>query len=119
VFDLANVTTRQLLLPDGVASAQTVGILPATRKMVARATLTGNTGSRYVIYDLLTGDLLLPENPEGVVFVGAPPPQPAAGGQPAQIIAPMQRVNQKANTIEAITFGANRRQNGALLIRVP
>jgi hypothetical protein len=46
-------------------------------------------------------------------------PQPAQGGQPQQQAPPMQRVNPKANTIEAITFGADGRPNGAMLVRVP
>ncbi|MBI3683384.1 MAG: IPT/TIG domain-containing protein [Acidobacteria bacterium] len=125
IFDIERVETRQLLLPDGFATAQLIGLLPATRKLVARGTRTGNTGTQYLIYDLLTGEVFLPDNPPGVAFVGNVPAQQAppgpggqGGGQP-QPAPVMQRVNQKANTIEAITFGADRTQNGALLIRVP
>jgi hypothetical protein len=31
----------------------------------------------------------------------------------------LQRLNQKANSIEAVTYGADRRQNGVMLVRVP
>lgn len=121
VFDVERVETRHLPLPDGFANAQLAGILPATRKVVARGTRTGNTGTQFFVYDLFTGELSLPDNPPGVAFVGAVPaqqPQPGQGGQPQQAVPPIQRVNAKANTIEAITFGADRRQNGAILIRV-
>jgi hypothetical protein len=119
VFDLARVETRQLPLPDGFVAAQLLGILPATRKLVARGNRANNGGSAYLIYDLASGEILLPPNPEGVVFVGNPPQQPPTGGQPAAIVPVLQRVNVKANTIEAITYDAGRRQNGALLIRIP
>lgn len=119
VFDLARVETRQLPLPEGFVAAQLLGVLPATRKLVARGNLANNAGSAYLIYDLMGGEILLPANPPGVVFVGNPPAQAPAPGQPAQPVPALQRVNQKANSIEAITYGADRRQNGALLIRVP
>ncbi|MBL8213904.1 MAG: hypothetical protein JNK87_24510, partial [Bryobacterales bacterium] len=119
VFDLARVETRQLALPEGFVAAQLMGILPATRNLVARGNLANNAGSAYLIYDLMGGEILLPANPPGVVFVGNVPAQAPGPGQPAQPVPVLQRVNQKANTIEAITYGADRRQNGAMLVRVP
>jgi uncharacterized protein (TIGR03437 family) len=119
IFDLANVETRQLLLPDGIASVQMLGVFPATRKLIARGNQAGNTGSQYLIYDLETGDVLMPDNPPGVVFVGNAPAAAggaAGGGQQAPAI---QRANPKANTIEAVTYDADRKQNGVMLIRVP
>lgn len=133
VFDLKRIETRQLLLPDGFAATQFVGVLPATRKLVARGILTGNTGSQYLIYDLDSGDVSIIENPSGVAFVGGllqqaqpgvggPPPGgggPPPGGAGQQPPAPLlHRVNAKANTIEAITYGEGRRQNGVMLVRV-
>ncbi|MCC6366767.1 MAG: IPT/TIG domain-containing protein [Bryobacterales bacterium] len=120
IFDLANVETRQLLLPDGIASVQMLGVFPATRKLIARGIQAGNAGSQYLIYDLATGDVLMPDNPPGVVFVGNAPAAPGAGGGGGAPPAPaIQRANPKANTIEAVTYDADRKQNGVLLIRVP
>lgn len=124
VFDLANIEVRQLLLPDGIAQVQLMGVLPATRRLVARGIRTGNTGSQYLIYDLQTGEVFLPENPPGVAFVGnvtvqPQMPQPGQPQQPQQQSPVLQRLNQKANTIEAVTYGEDRRQNGVILVRVP
>lgn len=119
VFDLRNIEVRQLLLPDAIAAVQLIGVLPATRKLIARGNRTGGAGSQYLIYDLLSGEVQMPANPPGVAFVGNVPAAAPTPGQPAQQAPVLQRVNPKANTIEAITYGADRRQNGALLIRVP
>lgn len=122
LFDLRNVEVRQLLLPDGIAQAQLMGVIPATRRLVARGTRTGNAGSQYLIYDLQTGEVFLPANPPGVAFVGGLPAQPPTPGQPPQPQQPqpvLQRLNPKANTIEAVTFSADRRQNGVMLVRIP
>jgi hypothetical protein len=124
VFDLRNIEVRQLLLPDDIAQVQLMGVLPATRRLVARGIRTGNAGSQYLIYDLQTGEVFLPPNPPGVVFVGnviqqAAQPQPGQPPQPQQPAPVLQRLNQKANSIEAVTYGADRRQNGVMLVRVP
>ncbi|MCC6362434.1 MAG: hypothetical protein IT165_02865 [Bryobacterales bacterium] len=120
IFDLANVETRQLLLPDGIASVQMLGVFPATRKLIARGIQAGNAGSQYLIYHLETGDVLMPDNPPGVVFVGNAPAVPGAGGGGGAPPAPaIQHANPKANTIEAVTYDADRKQNGVMLIRVP
>jgi uncharacterized protein (TIGR03437 family) len=124
VFDLRNIEVRQLPLPEGIAQVQLMGVLPATRRLVARGIRAGNAGSQYLIYDLQTGEVFLPENPPGVVFVGnvitqAAQPQPGQPPQPQQQTPVLQRLNPKANTIEAVTYGADRRQNGVMLVRVP
>lgn len=117
IFDLANLEVRQLLLPDGFAAAQFVGILPATRKLVARGNRTG--GSQFLVYDLSTGDLDIIPNPEGAAYVGNAP-VPAQPGQPAPQQPPaMMRVNPKANTIEAVTLNEARATTGAMLVRIP
>ncbi|MBS1826620.1 MAG: IPT/TIG domain-containing protein [Acidobacteria bacterium] len=115
IFDLENLEVRQLLLPDGFATAQLVGILPATRKLVARGNRQG--GSQFLVYDLISGDLEIIANPPGVAYVGN---APVPAGQPAQQQAPaMMRVNAKANTIEAITINDARATTGAMLVRIP
>ena len=115
IFDLENLEVRQLLLPDGFATAQLVGILPATRKLVARGNRQG--GSQFLVYDLLSGDLEIIPNPPGVAYVGN---APVPAGQPAQQQAPaMMRVNPKANSIEAITINDARATTGAMLVRIP
>lgn len=98
-FDLENAETKLLPAPDGFAQVSLVGIFEATRKLVARGIHSGGTGSQYLIYDLNTGDLLLPSFPEAAAWVGnvvrvvgqtagQAPAQPGQGqsppGQPAQ-----------------------------------
>ncbi|MBL8179313.1 MAG: hypothetical protein JNK48_31840 [Bryobacterales bacterium] len=117
IFDLANLEVRQLLLPDGFATAQFVGLLPATRKLVARGNRQG--GSQFLVYDLGNGDLDIIPNPPGAAYVGNAP-VPAQPGQPAQQQPPaMMRVNAKANTIEAVTLNEARATTGAMLVRIP
>ncbi len=66
----------------------------------------------------------MPENPPGVAFVGnvtvqPQMPQPGQPQQPQPQSPVLQRLNQKANAIEAVTYGEDRRQNGVMLVRVP
>ena len=99
-FDLENADARLLPAPEGFAQVNLLGVFTATRKLVARGIKAGGAGSQYLIYDLVTGDLLMPSNPEGVTWVGNMPqaaaqpgaaqPAPGAGlpgqgaGQPGQ-----------------------------------
>lgn len=141
LFDLENVTTRVLPVPNGFATATLVDVFPATRKLVARGILEGNAGSQLLIYDLNTGDLAIVANPEGVAFIGAPPAQQPGGGGPLpgpgggggggggggagggvlpqQPALVLQQSNPKANTVEAIVYDAARRQVGAISVRIP
>lgn len=147
VFDLEEAATRHLPVPEGFASVQLVDIMPATRKVVARGIKTGNAGAQYLIYDLLTMDLTLVPNPEGVVWVGGVPaqaPQPgapgagaggggagggAAGGgaggaggtiaQPQAAPSIYQDPNPKTNTLAAMCFDADRKPVGVMLVRIP
>ncbi|MEZ5353651.1 MAG: hypothetical protein R2762_13515 [Bryobacteraceae bacterium] len=83
-FDLTNEKQTLLTVPEGFATVAAVGVFPTTRKIVARGTKTGNTGSQYLVYEIATGELTLAENPDGVAFVGVLPAQgggAAGGGQ--------------------------------------
>lgn len=124
IFDIANAQTRVLPVPDGFATAQLVGIFTSTQKLVARGIKPNNAGTQYLIYDLVTGDLQMPPNPAGVAFVGTlpaaqtGPPGPGGQGPGGGAQAVLQRVNVKANTVEAVTYSADRKQNGVMTLRV-
>ncbi len=77
-FDLENAVARLLPAPEGFAQVSFLSVFPATRKLAARGVKAGGAGSQYLIYDLVTGDLLAPANPERVAWVGAVP-QAAVG----------------------------------------
>jgi len=115
LFDLESETTRLLPTPEGFASVSLVGFFNATRKLVARGIKANNAGSQYLIYDLVTGDLLMPANPEGVVWVGTAP-RPA--GQ-TQAIPLLEDINPKANFISAVAYDEQRRPIGVMSIRIP
>ena len=119
LFDLDAGTSRLFPTPEGFATVQIIDVFINTRKLIARGIRPNNAGSQYLIYDLLTGDLAMPPNPEGVAFVGNVPPQQPTPGQPQQPQVQLQRSNAKANAITAVTFGADRRPSGILLLRVP
>ena len=126
IFDLDRAQGSVLSPPDGFATVQLLDIFPATRKVIARGIRTGNTGAQILIYDLATGDVTMVANPEGVAFVGTPPAVPGqpgqgGGGVPGQPQAPVivLRSTPRAQTVEAVTYAADRRQNGILVIRVP
>jgi hypothetical protein len=126
-FDLDKEQSRVFPVPDGFQTVQFVSVMTNNRKIVARGIRPQNTGSQYLIYDLRTGDLAMPPNPEGVAFVGAlpaaQPGQPGAGqpgqGGPQQPPAQYQAVNIKSSTITAVGFNENREPAGILTIRVP
>lgn len=129
-FDLDRAEAKVLPTPEGFSQVNLMGIFPTTRKLVARGTRTGGAGFQYLIYDLVSGDLLMPPNPEGVASVGAAPPragQPAApggaapGGTPAPATVPavLQRANPKANSVAAVAFDSRGRQVGVMALRVP
>jgi len=91
-FDLESAEARLLPTPEGFAQVSLLGIFQATRKLVARGIKSGGSGAEYLIYDLTTGDLIFPSNPEGVAWVGnvvrpagqvgGTPPAPAQPGAP-------------------------------------
>jgi uncharacterized protein (TIGR03437 family) len=117
LFDFENAKTKLLPTPDGFATVQLVSIFTTTRKVIAKGNKANNAGSQFLIYDLLSGDLTIVPNPKGVVFVGTVPQVAPTPGQPAQAVVNLQRANNKADTIQAVTFGADRKQNGMMIIR--
>ncbi len=122
IFDIDQQQTRMLPTPDGFGNVQLLAVMNATRKLVAKGIKADGSGSQFLIYDLKTGDLQMPANPPGVAFVGTLPGATApgsggpGGGAAAQVIA--QRVNRKANTVEAICYSADRKQTGLMVLRV-
>ena len=118
IFDLERTESRLLSTPEGFATINFIGLLPTQRKLVARGIKTGNTGSQLLIYNLDTRDLEVIANPDGVAWAGSPPAQNVPGAPQQQAINVPIRVNQKASTIEAITYAADRKQVGAIVVRV-
>lgn len=128
VFDLDRGQGTVFPTPDGFTAVQIVDIFPATRKVVARGTRQGNAGTQLLVYDLINGDLQIVDNPEGVAFIGTPAvaaapgiPGGGGGGQPgaaAQTPSVNLRANIRANAVLAITYDADRKQNGVLALRL-
>ena len=129
LFDLETATAKLLPAPDGFASVQIAGIFATTRKIVGRGLKDQNSGSQFIVYDLVSGDASIIPNPEGVAFVG---PLPAAapggggggapgggGGQAQQPQAVTLRANPRAGTIAATAWNAQRRAVGIALLQVP
>ncbi|MBI4874023.1 MAG: hypothetical protein HY822_05250, partial [Acidobacteria bacterium] len=129
MFDLDRGEGYLFPTPDGFATVQMLGIFEATRKLVARGMKDGGAGSQYLIYDLVTKDLIVVPNPPGVAWVGPVPAQqpqqqqPGAGqgGQPGQQQRPIQAqdINAKASVIAAICSDQDRNQAGIMTVRVP
>lgn len=147
LFDIEAVATRVLPVPEGFTAVQFLSVFPSTGKLVARGIRA--EGAQLLVYDLKTGDLAVPANPEGVAFIGPPVQTGAAGpgpgfggggggqgpgpGQfprgggaggggaiPVLLTPAVQlRANAKANTVEAIAFNASRQQVGVVVLRVP
>jgi uncharacterized protein (TIGR03437 family) len=116
LFDLERTESKLLPTPEGFASINYLGLLPSIRRLVARGVRTGGAGTQILVYNLENGDLEIIPNPEGVNWIGSPIVQQQPGQQPAvQIPA---RLNAKANSVEAIAFGEDRRQKGVIVIRV-
>ena len=118
LFDLESAKTKLLPTPEGFASVQLVSIFTTTRKLIAKGNKANNAGSQFLVYDLLSGDLTIVPNNPGVVFVGTVPQVAPTPGQQPQAVVNLQRANNKADTIQAATFGADRKQNGVMIVRV-
>ena len=132
VFDLDRGQGTVFPTPDGFTAVQLVDVFPATRKVVARGTRLGNSATQLLVYDLLNGDLQIIDNPEGVAFVGAPaavavPGLPGGGGGApgggapggaAQTPSINLRSNVRASAVIALTYDADRKQNGILALRL-
>ena len=114
-LELASVVN--LPVPDGFTTVTPLSdgaavCCLATRKLAARALKQG--GSAVVIYDLITGDIAVPQNPDGVTSVGPPASQGAA---PATMPDRLILANARANTIAAVAYNGHR-QVGIVVIRV-
>jgi uncharacterized protein (TIGR03437 family) len=125
-FDLDRAEARVFPVPEGFAVVNLMDVFATTRKLVARGNKSGGAGFQCLIYDLLTGDLLMPDYPDGVASVGGPPPrlaQPpggAPGGTPApQTAQLLQRVNTKANMVTGFAYNSEGKQVGVVVVRVP
>jgi len=125
LFDLENQGVSVIPIPSGFAALNLVDIFPATRKLVARGIKTGNTGSQFLIYDLVNRDLILVPNPDGVTSVGAaagPQVGPGQGGPPPGAGAAITRItvpNRKANTVSAVGLDEAGKQVGVVVVRIP
>lgn len=128
VFDLENASSKLLPTPAGFAAVVPLGILPVTRKLIARGTKTEPLSTQILIYDLDSGDLTIVENPPGVAFAGQviQPAAPGGGGVPGgggagggqQAVPVLQNLNTKSNAVTVVGFNANRQPAGVMLIRV-
>lgn len=120
VFDLDSATARLLPTPDGFAAVQILGIFDSTRKVVARGNRAGNAGSSILIYDLVSGDLFVPNVPASCTFAGVLPgaaPGQGGGGGGGQQAVNLTLLNPKANAVVAGCFDTSRRLTGFLYIR--
>lgn len=133
VYNLEDITVRTFPVPEGFASLQFVRAFPVARKLLARGNRAD--GSRLLIYDLISGDVSVVPNPDGVAFFGNPPAQAPGGqpggpgqppgpggnppGQPQLAAGTGIEPNPKANTVAAIGFSAERRQTGLVVVRIP
>jgi len=118
LFNLDLQTVQNLAVPDGfttVAALEDNGAVCclATRKLLARAQKQG--GSALVIYDLLTNELAVSPNPDGVTSFGPPP---GGGANAAANAARLISSNARANTAYAIAYTGNR-QVGIIVVRIP
>jgi hypothetical protein len=113
LFNLDLQTATNLPVPDGFTTVAGVDdgasiCCLVTRKIVGKALKQG--GSSLVIYDLVTGDLTVVPNPEGITSIG-----PANGAAAA---AGLAFSNSRANTVSAVAYNGNR-QAGIIVVRVP
>ena len=99
---------------------QLIGAVPVVRKVLARGNKANNEGSQLVIYDLVSGDLVMPANPDGCVFVGVLPAAApgGGGGQPGQGGGQMMVANARSNIVTAGCFGANRQLHGVMSLHL-
>jgi hypothetical protein len=115
LFNLDEQTVMHLPVPEGFTTVNNLGdagtvCCLATRKLVGRAMRQG--GSAIVIYDLLTNDIMVAPNPEGITSTGPPPG--LAGVAAARLIL----ANSRANTVAAVAYSGGR-QAGIMVIRIP
>jgi uncharacterized protein (TIGR03437 family) len=119
LFNLDEQKTTNLPVPDGFTTVANLddgatACCLVTRKLAGRALKQG--GSSVAIYDLITGDVTVAPNPEGITSVGFPPAaNPGGNAAPAGSLI---FANARANTISAVAYNGNR-QAGIIVVRVP
>lgn len=120
IFDIENQQARLLPTPAGFAAVQLLSTFPVTRKLLTRGTRTDPAGSQLLLYDMVTGDLQILPNPDGVSWVGQVPNAPAGPGQPPpqQPAPPIQHFSPRSNAVHVMGYGANRQAAGMILVRV-
>ena len=125
IFDIENQQAKLLPTPAGYSAVQLLATFPVSRKLLARGTRADPAGSQLLLYDLVTGNLQILANPEGVSWVGqvpnAPgqPGQQGQPGQPGQQPAPaIQHFSPRSNAVHVMGYGANRQPAGMILVRV-
>jgi uncharacterized protein (TIGR03437 family) len=110
-------TVVNLPVPDGFTTVAPIedngtACCLATRKLLARALKQG--GSNLVYYDLLSNELTVVPNPEGVTSFGAA----GGGANAAANAARLMSANARANTVFAVAYNGNR-QIGIIVVRIP
>lgn len=118
IFDIENQQARVLPTPAGFASVQLLNTFPVTRKLLARGTRSQPAGSQLLLYDMVTGDLQILPNPEGISWVGQVPNVPAQGQPPQPQTPPLQHFSPRSNAVHVMGYGANRQPAGMILVRV-
>jgi uncharacterized protein (TIGR03437 family) len=118
LFNLDLQTVQNLPVPDGfttVTALEDNGAVCclATRRLLARAQKAG--GAALVIYDLLTNELAVAPNPDGVTSFGPPP---GGGVNAAANAARVISSNARANTAYAVAYNGTR-QVGIIVVRIP
>lgn len=112
LFNLELQMAQNLAVPDGFVTVAALGnngavCCLATRKLLARAIKPG--AASLVIYDLLSNELTVAPNPDGVTSFGPPPAAKAA-----RVIAS----NAQANTAYAVAYNGTK-QVGIMVVRIP
>lgn len=122
LFDIENQQARLLPTPAGFVSVQLLNTFPVTRKLLARGNRSEPAGSQLLLYDMVTGDLQILPNPEGIAWVGQVPNVPTPGQMPGQTpqqpTPPLQHFSPRSNAVHIVGFGANRQPSGVLLVRI-
>jgi hypothetical protein len=113
LFNLDLHTAANLFVPDGFTTVTalndgTTVCCLATRKLVGRALKSG--AANVVIYDLVTGDITVVPNPNGVTHFGPP----AAANQPPGLFS----ANARANTVSGVAYNGAK-QAGIMVVRIP
>ena len=118
LFDLNLQTATNLFVPDGFTAVTALNdgaavCCMATRKVLGRTVKSG--GANVVIYDLVTGDITVVPNPDGVTHFGPPP---TGNGAAAAAAGRLISGNARANTVSGVAYNGAR-QAGIMVVRIP